>query len=163
MTRISNILGLLPALGKEDRALLRSRLSALDSLDKDGPSPNDPKSDDEVLGAICSYMRQKGLEHTPIPALTRSPQYSAFAKKCPQVLAYLGTLSKLERGTLLLLGVGLLYDNLCQMGVPITTRTLMSHIHRLPACLNRAFPLYAQNGMLQFIVRKKVQNGPKKV
>ena len=156
MTNVTDILSQLSALSPTERSTIRTRLSALDSLD-DGPSNGVQKQEhgNEVLHAICSFMQQKGLETTPASMLIRSPQYRAFATKCPLVIEFLGPLSKLERETLLFIGVGLLYDNLCKMGVVVTTRTLMSHIHRLPGCINRAFPGYAGAGYLKRIVRRR--------
>ena len=156
MANLPDILGQLPALPKADRDAIKARLIALDTLDT-SPSINSPSTsqDGVVLHAICDFMRQNGLENPPIASLTKSPQYHAFALKCPQVISYLGSLSKLERETLLFIGIGVRYDNLCEMGVVVTARTLMSHIHRLPGALNRSFPGYAKSGYLKLIVRKK--------
>ena len=157
MSSVTDILNALPALSQVERATIRNRIAALDSLD--GPPPNNTQTSyhdsSGILQAICDFMHHKGLETTYMPVLTRHPQYRAFAEKCPLVIEYLGPLSKLERDTLLFIGVGLLYSNLCEMGVVVTTRTLMSHIHRLPGCLNRAFPGYAGSGYLKLAARKK--------
>jgi hypothetical protein len=41
------------------------------------------------------------------------------------------------------------------MEVAVSARTLMSHIHRLPAVINKSFPGYAQAGHLGKIIGKR--------
>jgi hypothetical protein len=53
------------------------------------------------------------------------------------------------------LSIELLIKNLLDMGVAVSAGTLMRHIHRIPAVLNRAFPGYAAAGMLHLVVRKE--------
>ena len=47
------------------------------------------------------------------------------------------------------------HADLCRMEVAVSARTLMSHIHRLPAVINKSFPGYAQAGHLGKIIGKR--------
>lgn len=177
---LTNILAQLPQLSVEDRRTIKQRLVALETLEspsKIGAFAEDPRKplkmgvsedpqngrfspksleNNDILGAICDFMAFSGVE-TPHFGVLQRLSNKAFEDKIPAIASYLGSsdLTKLQRRAILFVGVQLLYDNLCEMGIAVTSRTLMSHIHRLPACLNRAFPGYAKMGHLRFIVRKK--------
>lgn len=182
----NDILNELPKLSPEWRQAIKTRLNALESLENPGNGgktavfggsnkafqergfsihPKTPKNvvfpsktleSHDVLRAICDFMTYSGLETPPFGALCRSPLYRAFNDKCPALGLFIGECNRIERQALLVVGIELLYKNLAQIGIAVSARTLMSHIHRVPAVINKSFPLYAQNGMLRMIVRKRV-------
>lgn len=151
MSGLDQILPKLSQLTADELSSLRSRISALASL---GGVSFTNSNADLVLEAICDYLTSKGLEHPYPNQLRKSPQYRSFANKCDAVILYLGTKVRIEQRALLALGVDLLYKNLGDIGIAVTSRTMMAHIHRLPACMNRAFPGYAANGHLSFVIRR---------
>ena len=83
--------------------------------------------------------------------------FGEFRQNVPGVMQFLdrARLSRGERTTLLKVGIRLLYQNLTQMGIAVSAMTLMQHFHRLPACINRAYPTYAENGYLRLVVARQ--------
>jgi hypothetical protein len=186
---LTTILNELPQLNAEQRQVLLDRLNALKSLENTGNTPkntilgglrkafqergfsqppktakNDvftPKTleSHDVLRAICDFMTYSGLETPHFEGLRRAPQYKAFNDKCAALGLFIGECNRIERQALLVVGIELLYKNLVDMGIAVSARTLMSHIHRVPAVVNRSFPLYAQNGYLKHIVRAQQRKG----
>jgi hypothetical protein len=152
-----NVVSSLPHLSADELHELGQRIKALSSFqttDLPQSITTDAKGD-LILDAIASFMQGRGLEFTSASTLVRSPQYRAFAQKIPAVMKYLEqvTTVQIEQRAIAAIAVELLYENLVEMGVAVTSRTVMSHVHRIPSILNRAFPGYAQCGMLHMIVR----------
>lgn len=157
-------IGLLSA---NERVQLRDYLKSLTAIDPaQGALPlgvrkevDTTKADaDKLLQIVCDVIRARGAEHA-IPAMLKAtPQYRSFAEKVPQVIAFAqtafpgGARREMFERALLHNGVSLLFEDLRRMGIAITARTLMSHIHRVPAVINAAYPGYAEAGLLSKIV-----------
>ena len=155
MSGLDQIVPHLSKLTSEELANLRSRVNSLSSLTPIAEiSPNANRNSDDVLEVICDYLVSAGIEHVAKHMLRKSPQYKAFNAKCDDVIKFLQVKTRVEQRALLYIGIDLLYKNLVDMGIAVSARTLMAHIHRLPACMNKAFPMYSQNAMLHFILRK---------
>lgn len=157
MSNIKTVLDTLPLLTGAELAQVRAALGALSSIGGErGPVLNtDVTSDDMwVLGAIADYMRDKGIDATSVPLLRRQRSYSAFRDKVPAITQYLKPAG--DRNTqraLLTIGIELLYEDLQKLGLAITSRSMMAHVHRIPGMINRAFPGYASQGFLSMIIR----------
>lgn len=151
MGALERILPFLSDLTDIEVSKLRARLSAFASL---GTPKMEASDEDLVLEALCEYLSSKGIEYAYPALLKKTPQYRSFSRKSDSILRFLQTKVKIEQRALLALGMDLLYKNLCDIGIAVSARTMMMHIHRMPACLNRSFPGYAANGMLAFIVRR---------
>jgi hypothetical protein len=159
---VSDIIAVLPTLSTADREKLRTHLKLLDSLstDRTGPVTNGASPDNDaqfVLEAVAATLASQGLEHTPPAMLMKSPAYPAFKEKLPGLMQYLAgaASTRTQQRALLELAVKLLYKNLNEMNLAISARTILSHIHRIPAVMNQHFPGYAQAGMLSWIVRSQ--------
>ena len=149
----------------EELGVLRTHVGAMLSL---GPSSADriltaTSHDDWVLMGIVDYMRSNQLDLAGIPQLTSGRHYDTYKVKLPPIMKYLRMAGdKTAQRALLRLGIGLLHHDLVNMGWAVSSRTLMAHIHRMPAAINRGFPGYAQSGLLSMIVRAEVAKRPKR-
>jgi hypothetical protein len=145
-------------LTSEELGELRSHIAALLSL---GPSSADgilsaTNHDDWVLMGIADYMRSNQLDLAGVAQLTSGKHYDTFKTKLPGLHAYLKKSgNKTQQRAILKLGIGLLHHDLANIGLAVSSRLIMSHIHRLPGVINRAFPGYAQAGRLHMLFRSE--------
>ena len=111
---------------------------------------------DTMLEAIIAVARASGLEFAIMQQLKRSAGYAAFRTKVQELDEYLKPFkaNRIELRAFLELAVDLLFKNLADMGVAVSARTAMSHIHRLPAVVDKAFPGYYRAGMMKWIIKK---------
>lgn len=143
----------------EELQSLRTHIGALISL---GSSSADTiltasSHDDWVLMGIADYMRSSQLDLAGIKQLTSGKHYDTFKTKLPALHKYFANVGgKTAQRALLRLGIGLLHHDLVNMGLAISSRLLMAHIHRIPGVINRAFPGYAQAGLLHMIIRSEL-------
>lgn len=118
-----------------------------------------------VLEAIADCMSSKGIDFAPAARLARTSQYKSYQEKVGDFYPFLKQTahgSKVKLQALVKLSVLLLYDDLQAMGVTFTSRTMLSHAHRIPAVLNKAFPGYAAHGLLGLVLRTEHEDKPKK-
>ncbi len=148
----------------DELGVLRTHISAMLAL---GPSSADrvltaSEMDDWVLVGITDYMRSNQLDLSGIQQLTSGKHYDTYKTKLPPVQNYLRNAgNKTAQRALLRLGIGLLHHDMVQLGWAVSSRLMMAHIHRLPAVINRAFPGYAQAGLLHMIIRAELASRPK--
>lgn len=124
-------------------------------------APDEAKSEDMhrmLLEIICAQMKLVGADFSSHVMLSKTPAYRAFQRKLDeQLLEFMRAAvekNRISLRALFSLAVDLLYQNLVAMSVPVSARTMMNHIHRIPAVLNAAFPGYAAAGMLNLVVRR---------
>ena len=132
------------------------------------PSGHDDTSDDDpfpdlVLSIIVDVLRAKGIFSFNVTRLKNSGEFNTFREKLidVKVILYRGLNERLYRNSyryrrLVQLGVERLYDDLSEMNIPASGRTLMNHIHLLPRALDNAFPGYTECGLLGMIIRAQV-------
>jgi len=135
----------------------RGRLSHLDPGTEAAALPLESEVD-FILETMQRVLSSMGVEHTSVATLRGSPQYAAFKQKAPAIVAYLDSAcptNRVKQIAVLSIGVRLLYENLASQGFPVSSRFLMTHIHRLPSVMNRAFPGYARAGLLNLLVKDK--------
>ena len=148
------VIALLPMLSLEERERVKKALGALGGLAASGPTNGDSDVD-LVLHAIVSHLSARGAEHASVGMLKKSPQFNAFKVKIPAVVRFFCTKNRTELNAFLNVAIPLLYDDLTEMGIAVSARTLLVHIHRLPATINKHFPRYASSGMLHLLLKKK--------
>jgi len=143
----------------EELQSLRNHIAALIAM---GPSSADTiltasSHDDWVLMGICDYMRSNQIDLAGVQQLTSGRHYDTFKGKLPSLHKFLanGGNKNVQRA-LLRLGIGLLHHDIVQMGLAVSSRLMMAHIHRIPGVINRAFPGYAQAGLLHMIIRSEL-------
>ena len=143
----------------DELGVLRTHIAALLAL---GPSSADTilsasSHDDWVLMGIVDYMRSSQIDLAGVQQLTSGKHYDTFKGKLPALHAYLKKVgNRTAQRALLRLGIGLLHHDVVNMGLAISSRLLMAHIHRIPGVINRAFPGYAQAGLLHMIIRSEL-------
>jgi hypothetical protein len=143
----------LPELTKEQSAEVLSRIKILGgSDDYSGKSDFDSR----VLSAICDVLRKNNIENISPHFLRKSVAYANARGKMDDLSAFFGRISKqrMVQDAILRNGLELLYYDLVSMNIAVSSHTLLNHIHRIPATLNRHFPGYAQSGMLHKIVKE---------
>jgi hypothetical protein len=122
------------------------------------------KADSEtemLLDIIVRVAQSRGAEFTGVPALKKSQHYAPFRRKIAEfglVEYFKHTVAKNNRIRLqafMWLAVELLYDSLVAMSIPVSSRAMMNHVHRIPSVVNNAFPGYAASGMLHMVIRSK--------
>lgn len=154
---LDEVLSRLPKLGAAELEEVRKRLLLLRTVDQAaGQVAAIDQPATMALEVIAGFLTDRGLEHASVPALRKATQYQSFTEKVRRVVSYMASVEGLTaRRAFFRLGVELLYDDLCRMEVAVSARTLMSHIHRLPAVINKSFPGYAQAGHLGKIIGKR--------
>lgn len=168
------IVKMLPMLERGELEKVRTRIGALLHL-----SPSAPDLRTEYVGYAvdketwvldCISHVMEGTGYNSISFLRMSPGISEFRSKLPPLLRMLerADKSKTVQRAILLVGINLLQKNLTQLSIPVTGRTIMRHVHRIPAVLDVAFPGYVKAGLLGLIitrgnryVRKQPSDSPK--
>lgn len=151
---------LMAELGDADLRQLRAAISA--RLDAGLSKPSSKKGTiDLVLEEIVTTMKARHGEYSAPPLLKRSQGYPAFREKVEGDLEKYfeeAEANRIERTALIHFAIGLLVENLRRMRLPISARAVMNHIHRLPSVVDRAFPGYAESGLLHLVIRKEERN-----
>lgn len=108
---------------------------------------------DMLLDVIFQVMRGRGLDMSGPPGLKKSSGFPAFRLKVAELHPFLALAcpGRVARRALMQTAIELLVDNLHAMNVAVSSRTVMSHIHRIPAVLDLAFPGYAVAGRLHLV------------
>lgn len=159
------IIKALPALERGEVERVRAACTAILHLTPDAGDVTEKdkvvqvQGDDElwVIHGIRSVLQSLGVEYPGMGLLQRAPEYSSFKEKIPGLMEYLRKAHPQRRCQFIILrlGIKLLLDNLRQLGLAISARALLRHIHRLPSVLNAAFPGYAEAGMLGMLIKQK--------
>jgi hypothetical protein len=161
MSRINDVKALLQGLTAQELTEIKSYANAKLSLgvvaDADAPQSTDlPRL---IVDVIVDCTASRGIDSTSSTMLLRSAQFPPFRHKIDNKLgSFLTNAVKRNRvklRALIYLSVELLIDNLQQMAVPVSSRAVMSHIHRIPSILDRSFPGYAESGLLYLVIREK--------
>jgi len=109
---------------------------------------------------IATFMKNAGADFTSSFVLRKTPQYSSFRQKVVEDGMHdyfhkaMGN-NRVRTRALMRLSVGLLYDNLLAMSLPVSSRLMLAHAHRIPSVINTAFPGYAENGMLHMVIKSE--------
>jgi hypothetical protein len=136
----------LKALTTPELIAVNAFISSLVAL---GPSSADriltaSNHNDWVLMGICDYMRSAQIDLSGVNQLTSGKHH--YLKRCG---------NKVQQRAVLRLGIGLLHHDLENMGLAVSSRLMMAHIHRLPGIINKSFPGYAEAGLIHMIIRSE--------
>jgi len=151
-------LGLLPSLSDDEKRQVAIRLSYL--LQGAGGAPIDEAypGEDLLLDCITAVLKGNGLEYASIALLKKQAGYPTFKAKVPGVARFLNQRRQLSRQDLRAMfafALELLIEDMQSMNMAIGARNIMNHIHRIPSVVNRAFPGYAQSGLLELLIKRK--------
>jgi len=149
-------------LNPSELARLRSEITALLSL-RSGRADHDAHEEENVsdtrfgLWAICDMLQRNGLEYGSVAMLQRHRDFAQFKIQYEGVNKFFGKakLDKVQRRSLYQIGLKLLYENLVEMGIPVSAVTMMHHIYRVPSLINQQLPGYAQSGLLKLVVAQR--------
>ena len=156
---MQKLIAALPRLSPDELQELAGRAKALAAVTpttSSKPTVEVATAEDMLLDAISTTMSRMGVEHTSMSMLRKGPHYASFKEKAPSVIQFVRKAvpgDRLKQMAVLSIGVKLLYKNLEEMELPVSSRYLMQHIHRLPSVINKSFPGYATAGMLAWILR----------
>ena len=109
-----------------------------------------------VLEAISSVMKNNNADGASPTTLRKSAAYVASRGKIDDLKIYFEKISKskLVQDAMLKEAVSLLYfDLLSWQDFSVSSHTLLQQIHRIPSVLNRAYPGYAESGLLTKVVK----------
>lgn len=102
-------------------------------------------------------LRVAQIEHPSWTQFTRSPSYVKFVQRVPVVVRWLDEhavgLTQVQRYHLLDCGISLLCRDLSRRGTKPSVRLVVHCLGDLPSVLDRAFPGYAEAGLLHMVVR----------
>jgi hypothetical protein len=164
------IAALLLLLGKEELEQVRARAGVLaqaagingrtsPAAELSAPQISADESDiDLVLSEIAALLRDQGVEFASVPMLKRVTNFKSFAEKVPATMKFFRgvTTNRTKLRALIRISISLLYKDLIKMNMAATTRTLMSHWHRVPAVMDKNFPGYARAGHLGLLFQDSV-------
>lgn len=147
----------LPSLTPQQRSVVTQRLKLLETFSPNERNGNNGKRDNDVrvLESICTVLARIGVEYPSVDVLRKSSSFAAFQRKLPDLFKFLSRVgpARLAQDALLKIGLQLLYYDIVSFkDATVSAHTLMSHIHRVPAVINRAFPGYASSGLLNYIL-----------
>lgn len=156
---LQDVISFIAKASLEDKNKIRSALDVSDQFAGLPEARSLAKQDDVLLDIISSYMANKGVDLSTPYVLMSGKHYVTFRKKSDAVYKYVKPVgTKNSQRALLRIGVSLLYADLERMGLAITSRLLMAHVHRIPAVINRSFPGYRKLGALKLILVKRQHN-----
>lgn len=84
-------------------------------------------------------------------------QSLVFQEKMPEVMSWIrkGCQTRTQQHALLCLAMRLLYKDMTEGGYPVSARTILAHVHRIPSVVNKHFPGYFRAGLLHWIVERR--------
>lgn len=152
----------LPRLTSDECRRLSERLKAMNSLapawgGATAGGARESSAVDEVLEAIVHTVLHASGEKVAPSVLRRAADGQALRTKSADLSEFLSKHApdRTHRRALLRIGFRLLHSDLARAGMTVTSRTLAACCHQIPAVLDRAFPGYAQSGLLCMIVAKE--------
>lgn len=154
---LSEVLKRLPLLSAAELLQVQQRIVALGCLTVQAVAA--PKDFDWLLAGITSELRQRGLwAQKVIPARIVPSRYK---EEAPLIRSYLlegwsPTPNAPRANELTILGTlaaNALAERLRRAQVPVSVKTLLNNVDKVPAALDDAFPGYWSNKLLRFCVR----------
>lgn len=143
----------LPNLTKDQASEVLSRIKLLGVVKE-----HDGKQDfgSRVLQAITEVLRKNNIEATSVHFLKKSVAYGNAKGKLDDLSAFFDNISKsrMMQDAILREAIQLLYYDLVNLELAISSHTILNHIHRIPATLNRHYPGYVDSGLLTKIIEE---------
>lgn len=138
------------------------QLQGMMSLFLSNGQTTDPSDDERfVLHAMSKRMEAEGLRfNIPYHVIRKSNLYSTWKTAIKDLTKFIITfqhrskvrLSKNEYQSLLSLLFKLLIDDMRQIGIPITLKTLIRNMGRISEVFDKSFPGYLQSGMAYLVL-----------
>lgn len=157
---LNTVLSCLPKLGPEELQTVRKKVSANLSLcggaTVSAPSFNFSEPD-YLFDAIKAELRRRGqLKRDGGIAASQVPSaYQSSASEVRQLLKqHVGDISAREYAALGMAAIRALASYLERGRVPVSAKTLMLNVSKVPLALDDAYPGYLEAGLLSFCWRK---------
>jgi len=158
---LDRITKLLPKLTSDELVQLSNRVKSLLSLSSATNGSNSAgrcDGDTEFVLDCCKYvMLRTGADDNAEHMLRRSVTPDFRNVKVPSLMRFLRRQHPdlVGQRQILIRGLTLLHDDMVEGGYVCSAKTLLAHMHRIPAVLNKHYPHYAQAGMLGWLVRER--------
>lgn len=155
---------LLPKLSAAELEAVRKAIGFLQSVGgaPSGKTRKEQASEtwaEQAVYVIAKVCQEKGTDFSSPAALKASPQFKAMQAKFREDDGALENYFKnavdrnrVQAQALLRVGVVLLIEAMKEQELPIAARYVMTSIHRVPSVIGRAFPGYAESGMLGLVI-----------
>lgn len=163
MKRLQQAKDLVKGMNPQEREQLRQFLAVNRAIGPAVDHITEARRDDYAaiaLDCICQVMADRGLDFAKPGSLERTEAFRSFKRKIAE--DGIGEWSrkvtkknKVKMRAFVHLCASLLCDDLITMREVVNSRTMMLHVHRIPAVVNANFPNYAQTGMLHWIIRQQ--------
>lgn len=165
MPTLDDIISAIPTFNAEEQERIISAIKASRSLGgarTRGVALRSDMKDDTllVLAAITDALRRKGMDNTTVDMAAGFSNYGLFVKQAAVIGEWVRgqAMNAGQQRKLYAMMAALLRDDLEKMGLAVTVRLMMQHAHRMQACFHRAFPGYADAGLVSVILNSKEQN-----
>lgn len=137
----------------DELAKLATHIATLSHFTRTASAPESAteRNVDRVLSILVDFGRAEGLEHASVHMLRTGRDFPSFASKVDELDAYVAKASggtRTQEVAFWNLAFKLLADDMRQMQIGVTVRTIMRTVHRVPAIMHKSFPGYAATGML---------------
>lgn len=120
-----------------------------------GPTSIDDSFGSRFLGALKDVLLKLNGEIINPIRLAKGATFAKNKDKLAQLQVFIEATSqrRIVQDQILRIGLEKLYKDLVEWGeFAISSSTLISHLHRIPATLDKHFPGYAAAGMLEILV-----------
>lgn len=139
---------------------LKSLIARAESLLPRESTGREETDRDQVLASMLSALRAKGLR-APEAAIRRGPYWPAFQRGADALAAFLleyapaVAAKRLRRQMAYDRLLGVLARWLARIKVPVTPKTMIQNLEKIPALVDQQFPGYAQSGLLEWVFRTR--------
>lgn len=137
---------------------LQARINALLPLRASGGQSNGDDDAFLLWDALASRARAAGCDVAPWGVARKLPGAGAYSAAARDVGAwlvrYMGPLPRHARAAAIAVCASCLIDWMRARNIPVVTKTLQSLVPRIPGLMDRAFPGYAEAGLLRTIIRR---------
>lgn len=113
-----------------------------------------------VLASLADYVKRAGLGFEGVERLRAASGFPAFRQKIAPLMAFIEKQrckNQNEKRLLLLFGFELIHEDITRLEIAADARSLMNHVHRMPAVFDSNFPGYGAQGYLGMIVQRRVK------
>lgn len=150
----------LSALSQADLQNLIARAQALLPSGPQAQPAGGERPEQEVLAALLDLLRDRG-SRLPEGVIRRGPYWSAFRSAAPAIADYLREYAPSVAGKRVLRCaayrrlLSVLARWLDRLKVPVTPKTMIQNMPKVPALMEQQFPGYATSGLLEWVFKSR--------
>lgn len=161
---LADIIAALPRLSAAERAQIVNACKAFAQMKGEAPAhapdasmTNASDADsDLLLGALCAFMRDRGLEFSQVGMIKKTNAYQSYRKRSDFIGPWLAPskLTRTEKGLLFAQVVPMLHQYLAWGENVVGANQLLTNAFKLPAVVDAQMPGYAKAGLLKMAIRR---------